>query len=498
LMTENETANMTDLQQGRRRRANLHGRVVAAKQDPAIRITNFNEVSLGLSMEQAVLEAQRCLHCRRARCTQGCPVNVDIAGFIGHIADGDISAAYEAIVATNILPAICGRVCPQESQCEVLCVLARRGGEPIAIGNLERFAADWQMGQAGDGAGDGTPAAAAAGSPAAAAAPASAKVAVVGAGPASLTCSSDLARLGYQVSVLEAFHAAGGVLTYGIPEFRLPKAIVARELQNLDALGVEIKTNIIVGRTVGIDELLSQGYQAVFIGSGAGLPSFLGIPGENLLGVYSANEYLTRINLMKAYADDYDTPVSPAAKVAVIGGGNVAMDAARCARRLGAEVMVVYRRGLSELPARVEEVHHAMEEGVGFCFLATPLAIHGDEKRRVTSIECQRMELGEPDESGRQRPVTMPGSEFSLDVDAVVVAIGTSPNPLVAATTEGLATGSHGGIVADASGATTKPGVFAGGDIVTGSATVIQAMGAGKASAAAIDRYIRGLEDPWG
>ena len=445
------------------------------------RITNFSEVTLGYTVEQAIAEANRCWQCKKPYCVAGCPVNVDITRFIGQIAQSDFVGAYQTITTTNSLPAICGRVCPQETQCEEVCVRARRG-EAVAIGRLERFAADWFLAN-----GDKTSLVAST-----SITPNGHRVAVVGAGPASLTCAGDLARLGYAVTVFEAFHVAGGVLVYGIPEFRLPKTIVAQEVEELIAQGVEIKTNTVVGRTVSIDELLDSGYEAVFIGSGAGLPSFLGIPGENLLGVYSANEYLTRINLMKAYLDDYDTPVAPATRVAVIGGGNVAMDAARSARRLGAEVTVVYRRGENELPARAEEVHHAKEEGVQFRFLSNPVSINGNENRKVTTIECIEMQLGEIDGSGRRSPQIIPGSEFSIDVDAVIVAIGTTPNPLIAATTEALQVDSHGCLVTDEHGATSKPGVFAGGDIVTGAATVILAMGAGKIAAKAINEYILG------
>ena len=457
------------------------------EQDPALRITNFNEVALGYTTEQAIAEANRCWQCKKPRCIAGCPVEVQITEFIGQLAKGDFADAYATLTDTNSLPAICGRVCPQETQCEELCARGRRG-EPVAIGRLERFVADWYL----QNKAEATPAKSVTQtSTSADQTPTERrKVAVVGAGPASLTCAGDLTKLGYEVTIFEAFHAAGGVLVYGIPEFRLPKAIVAQEIDNLKASGVRIETNVIIGRTVSIDELLDSGYQAVFIGSGAGLPGFLGIPGENLLGVYSANEYLTRINLMKAYLDEYDTPVSPAAKVAVIGGGNVAMDAARSARRLGAEVTIVYRRGEAELPARAEEVAHAKEEGIGFCFLANPVSIIGDETRHVAAIECIQMELGEPDDSGRRSPAPKPGSEFTLAVDAVIVAIGTTPNPLIALTTVGLEVDSRGCLVCDENGATSKPGVFAGGDAVTGAATVILAMGAGKTAAQAIDRYL--------
>lgn len=473
--------------ESRPRKRAVYVRTPMAEQDASVRITNFDEVALGFSPEEAIQEAERCRSCRRPRCIGGCPVGVDIPAFIASIADGDFAAAYAKIAETNVLPAICGRVCPQETQCEVLCTLARRG-DSVSIGRLERFAADWFLAN-GDKP-ESAPAASLASS-------AGAAVAVVGSGPASLTCAGDLARLGYRVTVFEAFHAAGGVLIYGIPEFRLPKAIVKREIDNLLNLGVELKTNTVVGRTVTVDELLDGDYRAVFVGTGAGLPSFMGVPGENLLGVYSANEYLTRINLMKAYLDEYDTPVTKAGKVAVVGGGNVAMDAARSARRLGADVTVVYRRGRDELPARLEEVHHAMEEGIEFCFLANPVAVLGDENKRVTGLQCIKMELGKEDASGRPSPQALPGSEFEIAAEAVVVAIGTSPNPLIASSTDGLATAAHGGLITDRFTATSKPGVFAGGDIVTGSATVILAMGAGKAAAAAIDSYIRGEVDPW-
>jgi glutamate synthase (NADPH/NADH) small chain len=454
------------------------------EQEASTRVTNFNEVALGYTAELAMAEARRCWLCKKPHCMAGCPVEVAIPEFIAQIADGNFAAAYATIAATNALPAVCGRVCPQETQCEELCTRGKRG-EPVAIGRLERFAADWflENGEKTESQINSKTFAP--------------KVAVIGAGPASLTCADDLAKLGYAVSVFEAFHQAGGVLIYGIPEFRLPKAIVAAEVDNLQTAGVEIRTNSIVGRTVSIDELMEADYKAVFIGTGAGLPSFLGIPGENLLGVYSANEYLTRINLMKAYLDEYDTPVAPASKVAVIGGGNVAMDAARTARRLGADVTVVYRRSEVELPARAEEAQHAKEEGIEFCLLANPVAIIGNEQRYVTGIQCIRMELGDPDDSGRRYPQAKTGSEFILDVDTVIIAIGTSPNPLISSTTEGLETDRHGCLITDNSGATSKPGVFAGGDAVTGSATVILAMGAGKTAAAAIDRYIRGIDDPW-
>ncbi|MCL2136358.1 MAG: NADPH-dependent glutamate synthase [Coriobacteriia bacterium] len=455
------------------------------EQDPKARITNFDEVALGYSEELAIAEASRCWQCKRPRCINGCPVMVDIPAFNSQIAAGDFLAAYQTIVQTNLLPAICGRVCPQESQCELVCVRGNRG-EAVAIGRLERFAADWFSIH-----GDKTTAA----QFNAPIAKNDHKVAIVGAGPASLTCAADLAHLGYAVCIYEAFPVAGGVLVYGIPEFRLPKSVVAREVENLTALGVNIVTNTVVGRTITIDELMAEGYEAVFVGTGAGLPSFLGIPGENLLGVYSANEFLTRINLMKAYLDEYDTPVVQAKKALVIGGGNVAMDAARSARRLGADVTVVYRRGEDELPARIEEVHHAQEEGIEFCYLANPVSILGGEDRKVTAVECVRMELGGLDDSNRRSPAPVKGSNFTIEADVVIVAIGTSPNPLISKTTEGLLASDDMCLVIDENGATSKLGVFAGGDIVTGSATVIQAMGAGKTAAQSIDHYIRTISE---
>ncbi|MCL2340011.1 MAG: NADPH-dependent glutamate synthase, partial [Actinomycetia bacterium] len=454
------------------------------------RILNFDEVALGYTPELAAAEAQRCWQCKKQPCIAGCPVQVQIPQFIAQVAAGDIAGAYATIAATNSLPAICGRVCPQESQCEVVCSRAARG-EAVAIGRLERYVADWHLQQPASAVGTtptlehsstSQPSAVTASKPttawplvAGSADPIMPRVAIVGAGPAALTCAGDLAKLGYDVTLLESFHTAGGVLVYGIPEFRLPKEIVAQEIQNLKTLGVNIETDTVVGRSVSLDELLGQDYQAVFIGSGAGLPTFLGIPGENLLGVFSANEYLTRINLMKAYRPDYDTPLIRFQHVAVIGAGNVAMDAARCARRLGSEVTVVYRRGRAEMPARLEEVEHAEAEGIHFCFLANPLMIQGDEKRRVTELVCQAMELGPEDASGRRRPQPKADAQFTLAVDAVIVAVGTQPNPLLAASTPDLAVNSQGCLITDAQGATTKPGVFAGGDAVTGSATVILA-----------------------
>ncbi|HIX65656.1 MAG TPA: NADPH-dependent glutamate synthase [Candidatus Anaerotruncus excrementipullorum] len=447
------------------------------EQAPEVRNKNFDEVALGYTLEMAMDEAKRCLHCKNQPCVSGCPVNVHIPQFIAKVAEGDFAGAYQEIALTNALPAICGRVCPQENQCEGKCVRGIKG-EPVGIGRLERFVADWWMEH-------GT-------QQVQRPAPNGHRVAVVGAGPAGLTCAGDLAKLGYQVTVFEALQTAGGVLVYGIPQFRLPKEIVAKEVDALKQLGVEIQTNMVIGKVDSVDELFQQGYEAVFIGSGAGLPRFMNIPGESLLGVYSANEYLTRINLMKAYRKGYDTPIARARRVAVVGGGNVAMDAARCAKRMGAEeVYIVYRRSEVELPARAEEVHHAKEEGIVFKLLSNPVQILGDEKGLVKGIECVQMELGEPDASGRRRPIPKEGSNFVLDVDAVIMAIGTSPNPLIRSTTTGLEANRHGCLVADEKGATTKPGVFAGGDTVTGAATVILAMGAGKTAAQSIDAYIR-------
>ena len=446
------------------------------EQDPVVRAGNFDEVAMGYTVEMAQNEAARCLNCKTRPCVSGCPVNVQIPDFIARIVSGDFEGAYEIIHGTNALPAVCGRVCPQESQCESKCVRGLKG-EAVAIGRLERFAADWHMNKTAK--------------PQTEPPRNGHRVAVVGSGPAGLTCAGDLNRLGYTVTVFEAFHTAGGVLMYGIPEFRLPKAIVQKEVDALKAAGVEICTNMVVGKIVDIDELFEQGYEAIFVGSGAGLPSFLGIPGEGLLGVSSANEFLTRINLMKAYRDDYDTPVQRGNRVAVVGGGNVAMDAARCAKRLGAEkVYIVYRRGEQEMPARLEEVHHAKEEGIEFLFLTAPVAVHGDEKGFVTSLECVSMELGEPDASGRRRPIEVPGSEFILEVDTVIMSLGTSPNPLLRTTTPGLETNRKGCLIVNEDEMTTRDGVFAGGDAVTGAATVILAMGAGKKGAAAIDAYL--------
>ena len=454
------------------------------EQAPDVRNKNFEEVSMGYTEQQAIEEAERCLNCKNRPCVGGCPVNVKIPDFIAKVAAGDFEGAYQVINEDSSLPAVCGRVCPQENQCEKYCVRGIKG-EPVAIGRLERFVADYH----------------AANAQGAATAPASNghKVAIVGAGPSGLTAAGDLAKKGYDVTVFEALHLAGGVLVYGIPEFRLPKAIVAREVENLKNLGVKVLTDVVVGRSITIDELMEEdGFEAVFIGSGAGLPSFMNIPGESLKGVYSANEFLTRINLMKAYKDGSDTPIMKAKKVAVVGGGNVAMDAARCAKRLGAdEVYIVYRRGEEELPARKEEVHHAKEEGIIFKFLTAPTEITGTsglEDRRlngfVNGMKCVSMQLGEPDASGRRRPEVIEGSDFTLDVDAVIMAIGTSPNPLIRTTTKGLETNKRGCIVADESGLTSREGIYAGGDAVTGAATVILAMGAGKKAAAAIDEYI--------
>lgn len=443
------------------------------EQEAAVRATNFKEVALGYTAEMAAEEATRCLQCKNSPCVQGCPVNVPIRDFIGCIQRGDLQGAYDTIRTQNGLPAICGRVCPQENQCESKCVRGIKG-QPVGIGRLERFVADWAM-EHGDTA-------------AKVPAPNGKRAAVVGSGPAGLTCAADLAKKGWKVTVYEALHTPGGVLMYGIPEFRLPKALVQREIDSIKALGVEIVTNAVVGRCMTVDELLAEGYDAVFVGSGAGLPNFQHIPGESLCGVYSANEFLTRVNLMKAYDfPNHDTPVKVGARVAVIGGGNVAMDAARVARRLGAEVSIVYRRSEKEMPARLEEVHHAKEEGVIFRMLTNPKAILGDENGFVRAMECVEMELGEPDERGRRRPVPKAGSEFELPVDTVIVAIGNSPNPLIKKTTPDLPVNERGGITTDERGKTGKLHVYAGGDAVTGAATVILAMGAGKNAAAAMD-----------
>ena len=451
-------------------------KVPMPEQDPKVRARNFKEVTLGYTEEMAVEEANRCLGCKNPLCVQGCPVNVRIPEFIKKIQERDFQAAYEILTSTNALPALSGRVCPQETQCESKCVRGVKG-EPVAIGRLERFVADWYRENVNampeKVASNGT------------------KVAVVGSGPAGLTAASDLAKLGYEVTVFEALHTAGGVLVYGIPEFRLPKAIVANEVKKLEAQGVEVMTNMVIGRVLTIDELFEMGYKAVFVGSGAGLPMFMNIPGEALKGVMSANEYLTRTNLMKAYDEKADTPIIQSKAVAVVGGGNVAMDAARCAMRLGAEhVYVVYRRGEAEMPARAEEKHHAKEEGIEFKTLCNPVEIVAGEDGRVCGMKCIRMELGEPDASGRRRPIEVPGSEFMLEVDTVVMSLGTSPNPLIRSTTPGLETNRKGCLIVNENEMTTREGVFAGGDAVTGAATVILAMGAGKKAAAAIHKFL--------
>lgn len=453
-------------------------------QNPKVRAHNFNEVTLGYTMQIAVDEAQRCLNCKNSPCVSGCPVNISIPEFIAHIKESDFEGAYQVIARSSSLPAVCGRVCPQESQCESKCTLGVKF-EPVGIGRLERFVADWHNANSKEKPvmpkQNGH------------------KVAVVGSGPSGLTCAGDLAKKGYKVSVFEALHTAGGVLVYGIPEFRLPKAIVAKEVEGLKALGVDVETNVVIGKTLTIDELFEQGYEAVFVGSGAGLPKFMGIEGEAYKGVYSANEFLTRSNLMKAYRDVVDTPIMKGGKVVVVGGGNVAMDAARTALRLGAEVTIVYRRSMAELPARREEVEHAEEEGIVFRLLNNPTKILGynnpanprDPKNGfVTGIECIRMELGEPDAKGRRRPIEVPGSEFTLECDTVIMALGTSPNPLIKDTTKGLEVNDHGGIIVNEDALTSRQGVYAGGDAVTGAATVILAMGAGKNAARAIDEYL--------
>ena len=458
--------------------ANKIPRVPVREQDPQIRATNFEEVCYGYDLDEARLEASRCLHCKNPRCVAACPVSIRIPDFIGALHTGDLQQAADIIAGDSSLPSICGRVCPQESQCEGSCILGIKG-EPVAIGKLERFIGDWKLEH---------------GAAAAQAAPRNGhKVAVIGSGPAGLACASDLAKLGYGVKIFEALHKAGGVLVYGIPEFRLPKErIVAREIAEVEKLGVEIETDVIVGRTVTIDSLLDEeGYAAVFIGSGVGLPRFMGIPGENLNGVVSANEFLTRANLMRAYDDTYDTPIYVGKRVVVVGGGNVAMDAVRTAKRLGAEATIVYRRSEKELPARVEEVHHAKEEGIIFDLLTNPVSIEGDEKGHVQSLTCIRMELGEPDASGRRRPVPVEGSEFKVEADAVIMALGTSPNPMSTKGTEGLEKTRKGCVAADESGKTSLEGVYAGGDAATGAATVILAMGAGKHAAKSIDEYIK-------
>ena len=450
-------------------------------QDPQVRNHNFQEVALGYSEETAINEALRCLNCKNMPCVAGCPVKIHIPEFIQKIKELDFEGAYQVIARSSSLPAVCGRVCPQETQCESLCVRGKKG-EPVGIGRLERFVADWHNSHNKENVkvpeSNGH------------------KVAVVGSGPSGLTCASDLAKMGYKVTIFEALHTPGGVLVYGIPEFRLPKKIVQQEVDGLKALGVDIETNVIIGKTITIDELFEDGYEAVFVGSGAGLPRFMRIPGESLKGVYSANEFLTRINLMKAYKPDSSTPIQHGKKVVVVGGGNVAMDAARSARRLGADVTIVYRRTEKELPARAEEVEHAKEEGIVFQFLTNPLHIDGNDEGWVRSITCQQMKLSEPDESGRARPVPIEGSEFDIETDCVIMAIGTSPNPLIKSTTKGLEVNKHGGIIVEEeTGLTSRTGVYAGGDAVTGAATVILAMGAGKTAAHGIDEYIKSKEN---
>jgi len=446
-------------------------------QAPDVRNKNFSEVALGYTEEQAIDEAKRCLNCKNKPCTTGCPVQIDIPAFIAQVAEGNFAEAYKIITQSSSLPAVCGRVCPQENQCEGKCVRGIKG-EPVAIGRLERFVADWHNAQPE--------------APVEKPAPNGHKVAIIGSGPSGLACAGDLIKKGYDVTIFEALHVAGGVLSYGIPEFRLPKAIVQKEIEGLKALGVKVETNTVVGRTVSVDELMKEeGFESVFIGSGAGLPRFMNIPGENLSGVYSANEFLTRINLMKAYKEGSATPIKAGSSAVIVGGGNVAMDAARCAKRLGADVTIVYRRTEKELPARAEEVEHAMEEGINFKFLTNPTEITATEDGWVKSVICQQMELSEPDASGRAKPVPIDGAFFEIEADCVIMSIGTSPNPLIKATTEGLDTQKWGGIIADENGLTSKEGVYAGGDAVTGAATVILAMGAGKKAAAAIDEYIQ-------
>ena len=458
--------------------ANKIPRVSVREQEPAVRATNFEEVCYGYNAEEAQLEATRCLNCKNPRCVAACPVNINIPAFIHKVAEGDFASASAIIAEDSSLPSICGRVCPQETQCEGSCILGIKG-EAVAIGKLERFVGDWGLDNASkeqvEIKTNGK------------------KVAVIGSGPSGLACAIDLAKLGYEVTVFEALHKLGGVLVYGIPEFRLPKEkIVAREIDDLRRLGVKFETDVIVGRTITIDALLDEeGFSAVFIGSGAGLPRFMGIEGENLNGVVSANEFLTRANLMRAYDDEYDTPIYVGKRVAVVGGGNVAMDAVRTAKRLGADATIIYRRSEAELPARREEVHHAKEEGIEFKMLTNPTRVLGDDKGWVTGLSCVEMELGEPDESGRRSPIVKEGSDFTLDCDVVIMALGTSPNPLLKSTTAGLETNRRGCIVADENGATTREGVFAGGDAVTGAATVILAMGAGRKAAKAIDEYIK-------
>ncbi len=452
-------------------------KVKMPEQNPLIRNKNFHEVTLGYTPEMAMEEASRCLNCKHKPCVSGCPVNVNIPEFISFVASGDFEGAYNVITKTNSFPAICGRVCPQESQCEGKCVRAIKG-ESVAIGRLERFVADYHRENSKTEIEDikknGK------------------KVAVIGAGPAGLTCAGDLAKLGYSVTIFEAFHTAGGVLVYGIPEFRLPKSIVANEIENLENLGVEILTDMVIGKVLSVDEIIEMGYEAVFIGSGAGLPMFMGIEGEDSVGVYSANEFLTRINLMKAHLDCYATPIKKVENIAVVGGGNVAMDAARCAKRLGADnVYIIYRRGEEEMPARKEEIHHAKEEEIEFKLLCNPVKIISDDKGAVTAVECVKMKLGEPDQSGRRRPEVIEGSNFLLDVDSVIMALGTSPNPLIRTTTKGIDANKWGCLIVDEKLMTTKNGVYAGGDAVTGAATVILAMGAGKTAAKSIDEYLK-------
>lgn len=459
--------------------ADVLKKVPVREQAPKVRAANFEEVCLGYNKEEAMEEAARCINCKNAKCIQGCPVAIDIPGFVHEVKEGNLEEAYKVLSQSTALPAVCGRVCPQESQCEGKCIRGIKG-EPVSIGKLERFVADWAAENNIK--------------PQAPAEKNGHKVAVIGSGPAGLTCAGDLAKMGYDVTIFEALHEAGGVLVYGIPEFRLPKSkVVAHEVENVKALGVKIETNVVIGKSTTIDELMDEeGFEAVFIGSGAGLPMFMGIPGENANGVFSANEYLTRNNLMKAFMDGYDTPIAKGKKVAVVGGGNVAMDAARTALRLGAEVHIVYRRSEAELPARVEEVHHAKEEGIIFDLLTNPKEILVDENDAVKGMVCVRMELGEPDASGRRRPVEIAGSEFEIELDTVIMSLGTSPNPLISSTTKGLDINKWKCIVADESnGKTTKEGVYAGGDAVTGAATVILAMGAGKAAAAGIDEYLK-------
>ena len=459
--------------------ANKIPRVPVREQDPAVRATNFEEVCLGYTLEQAQLEASRCLNCKNPRCIAACPVGIQIPQFIEALREGNIQSAAEIISRDSSLPSICGRVCPQETQCEGSCILGIKG-ESVAIGKLERFVGDWRLNNP---------------QPTTIPANNGKKVAVIGSGPAGLACASDLAKLGYEVTVFEALHEVGGVLVYGIPEFRLPKTdVVAKEIESVRSLGVKFETDVIVGRTVTIDSLMDdEGFDAVFIGSGAGLPRFMGIEGENLNGVLSANEFLTRANLMRAYDEQYDTPIYVGKSVVVVGGGNVAMDAVRTAKRLGAEATIVYRRSEAELPARVEEVHHAKEEGIEFRMLTNPTRILGDESGWVKGINCLKMELGEPDASGRRSPIEVAGSDFEIECDVVIMALGTSPNPLIASTTEALETSRRGCIIADEDGRTSRKGVFAGGDTVTGAATVILAMGAGRKAAKAIDEYIKSL-----